>query len=88
MYQLYYVITTTLSVLLSAIQLLMLARAIMSWFPMDEDSAPVRFVVMTTEPVILPIRYLLDRFGIFEGAPIDVAFFIAFLLLSFIRMLL
>lgn len=88
MYQLYYVVATTLSVLLSAIQLLMLVRAIMSWLPMDEDSTLVRFITMATEPVIMPVRYLLDRFGLFEGMPIDMSFFITFMLISVIRMFL
>ncbi len=88
MYQLYYVITTTLAVLLSVLQLLMVARAILSWFPFDEDSNLVRFLMMATEPVIMPVRYLLDRFGLFEGMPLDMAFFITFILLSIIRMFL
>ena len=88
MYQLFYVIATTLSVLLSAIQLLMLARAILSWFPIDEDSTLICFITMATEPVIMPVRYLLDRLGLFEGMPIDMAFFITFILLSVIRMFL
>ncbi len=88
MYQLIYVITATISLLLSGIQLLMLIRAILSWFPVNEDSNFLRFVYMTTEPVILPVRLLLDRFGLFEGMPIDMAFFITFILLSMLRMFL
>jgi len=88
LHQLVYVITATLSLLLSAIQLLMLIRAILSWFPMEEDSNLIRFIYMATEPVILPVRSLLDRFGLFEGMPIDMSFFITFMLISIIRMLL
>ena len=88
MHQLVYVITATLSLLLSAIQLLMLIRAILSWFPMEEDSNLIHFIYMATEPVILPVRSLLDHFGLFEGMPIDMSFFITFMLISIIRMLL
>lgn len=83
-----YVITQTVSVLLSAVQLLMLIRAIMSWFPVDEDSAFLRFVYTTTEPIILPLRLLFERFGWFEGMPIDMPFFVTFMLLSFLSMFL
>jgi len=88
LYQLYYVISTTLIFLLSVIQFLMLARAILSWFPIDEDSNIVRFLMATTEPVITPVRVLLDRFGLFEGMPIDMSFLITFIILSMIRMFL
>jgi len=88
LYQLVYVITVTLSLLVSAIQLFMLVRAIMSWFPMDDDNAFVRFVYYVTEPVIAPVRYLLERFGLFEGFPIDMSFFITFILLSILGMFL
>ena len=88
MYLMIYVIAATISLALSALQLLMFIRAILSWFPVNEDSAFLRFVYMVTEPVILPVRILLDRFGWFEGMPIDMAFLITFLLLSMIRMFL
>ena len=88
MYQLIYVIAATISLALSALQLLMFIRAILSWFPVNEDSVFLRFVYMVTEPVILPVRILLDKFGWFEGMPIDMAFLITFLLLSMIRMFL
>jgi len=86
--QLIYVITQTLSLLISATLLLMLVRAILSWFPVDEDSNFVRFILMATEPVVMPVRILLDRFGLFEGMPIDMAFFITFILLSILNMFL
>ena len=88
MYQLIYVITATLSLLLSVIQLLMLARAILSWFPVDEDNNFVRLIYVATEPVILPVRILLDNLGWFEGMPIDMAFFITFILISILKMFL
>lgn len=88
MVQLIYVITQTLSLLISATLLLMLVRAILSWFPVDEDSNFVRFILMATEPVVMPVRILLDRFGLFEGMPIDMAFFITFILLSILNMFL
>jgi len=82
LYQLIYVLTATISLLLSAIQLLMLIRAIMSWFPIDEDSVFLRFVFLATEPVIMPVRLFMNRLGLFEGMPIDMSFFITFMLLS------
>lgn len=87
LYQITYVIVQTVSVLLSVLQMIMLVRAILSWFPIDEDSSILRFVMLVTEPVILPVRTLFDRFGWFEGMPIDMSFFVTFLLLSLLRFL-
>ena len=83
-----YILSATLRILLYAFQLLMLARAIVSWIPMDEDSPVENFLYTVTEPVIAPVRALCDRFGWFEGLPVDMSFFITFILLSVLTALL
>lgn len=60
----------------------MLVRAVLSWFPVDEDNPISRFVCMVTEPLVSPIRALFDRMGWFRNFPLDMSFFTAFLLLS------
>lgn len=77
-----YVLSATLRILLYAFQLLMLARAIVSWLPLDEDSPVENFLYAVTEPVIAPVRALCERFGWFEGLPVDMSFFITFLLIT------
>lgn len=88
MHSLIYLVTATLSFLLSALQFLMLARAILSWFPVSEDNVIVNFLYAVTEPVIMPVRALLERLGWFEGLPIDMSFFFTFMLLSILQMFL
>lgn len=88
MYQLVYVITSTVKCIIGVLQLLMMIRAILSWIPMDEDNRIDAFLYAVTEPVIMPVRMLLDRFGLFEGMPIDMSFFITFILLSIVEMFL
>jgi YggT family protein len=80
--QIAYVLTTTVRILLIALQLLMLGRAILSWLPLEEENPVENFLFTLTEPVIAPVRALIDRFGWFEGLPIDMSFFITFILLS------
>lgn len=87
MYTLLYILSSTLSLLLSILELLMLGRAILSWFPIDEDSALVRFLYGITEPVIYPVRMLLERFDLFQGLPIDMAFFFTFILINILSIL-
>ena len=77
-----YVLSATLRILLYAFQLLMLARAIVSWLPLDEDSPVENFLYAVTEPVIASVRALCERFGWFEGLPVDMSFFITFLLIT------
>ena len=86
--QIAYVLMTTVRVLLIAIQLLMLARAILSWLPLDEDNPVEDFLYALTEPVIAPVRALIECFGWFEGLPLDMSFFITFILLSILTAIL
>jgi YggT family protein len=74
----------TVMVLLSAVELCMLVRAVLSWFPIRDDNPILRFVHTVTEPLIAPIRALFDRMGWFRNFPIDLSFLVAFLLLSFV----
>lgn len=55
----------------------MLARAILSWFPLDEESRLVGVLLLLTEPFVHPIRSFLDRFEVFRHSPIDFSFTIA-----------
>ncbi len=83
-----YVVTKLVSVFLGAEQLLMMFRAVLSWLPVDEDSNISNFLFAMTEPVIYPVRMLLDRFEGLDEFPIDLSFIISFMLLSLVQMLL
>lgn len=74
--------------MLSAIQTLMLIRAVASWFfPMDENPF-LRFLVAATEPFIMPVRAVLQRFDAIASLPIDISFLITYVLLSILQSLL
>jgi len=88
LYQIVYVVVATVRVLLVALQFLMMARAIISWLPVNEDNPIVVFLYSVTEPVIMPVRSVIERFGWFEGLPIDMSFLITFMLLSILQMFL
>ncbi len=61
----------------------MLARAILSWFPMNSNKFS-DFIYSITEPFIYPVRMLFDKMGWFSGLPIDIAFLVTYLLISII----
>lgn len=71
----------TVVLILTALQLAMLVRAIMSWFPGDSNKFE-NFLYAITEPLIFPVRKLFERFNWFQGLPIDISFFVTYLLLS------
>lgn len=73
--------------LLSGIQLAMLLRAILSWFPMEPNKF-TDFLFGITEPVIYPVRRLMEKMNWLQGLPIDMSFMITYLLLSVILLLL
>ena len=77
----------TVVLILTALQLAMLVRAIMSWFPGDSNKFE-NFLYAITEPLILPVRKLFERLNWFQELPIDVSFFVTYLLLSLVLVLL
>ena len=72
-------------ILLDALQLAMLLRAIMSWFDRGEPGVVSSFLIFITEPIIMPIRVLCERRHWFEGVMIDIPFFLTFMVLSLLQ---
>lgn len=81
------VVRTTADILISVIQTAMFVRAIMSWFPIGEGRFST-FLYAITEPVIYPVRALFEKMNWGVGLPIDIPFFVTFLLLSMLSMFL
>ncbi len=82
------VFKNTVSLFLSALTILMFARAILGWFLREEESKVLVFLISVTEPVIYPVRALCGKFGWFESIPIDIPFMITFVLLSMMELFL
>ena len=83
-----YVISNAAYLLIGAMQLLMFVRAILSWIPTMEDNAFAVFVYQVTEFVIYPVRCLLERSEFIASMPLDLSFFVTFILLSVVQTLL
>ena len=81
------ILANVVILLLSAVQLAMLIRAILSWFPMDSNRF-TDFLYGITEPFIYPIRMLFEKMNWFQNLPIDIAFMVTYLLLTVLIMLL
>ena len=59
----------------------MLARAILSWF-LDEESRILGFLMILTEPIILPFRLLFRKLNWFQEMPLDMSFLFAVVFLG------
>ena len=66
----------------------MLARALMSFFMMGEESRISMVLYFFTEPFILPVRKIFEKLGLFQGTPMDVSFFFTTLLIGTVQVLL
>ncbi|MBO7148802.1 MAG: YggT family protein [Clostridia bacterium] len=81
-YVLLYLFTGIIDVLLSVVLMLMFLRAILSWLPLSDDNPIEEFAYRVTEPFILPVRLFVERSDTLSSLPIDISFFISFILLS------
>ena len=77
-----YVVKTVTSALLVVLLGAMFVRALISWIPSLDGNALDSISYALTEPVILPVRMLLEKIEWVKNAPIDVSFFVTFLIIS------
>mgnify|MGYP000858906007 FL=1 len=80
-----YIITKTVYFGLVVLQMLMFLRAALSWLMPDDDNVLSEFVYTATEPIIAPVRGLLEHFEFVRGLPFDLSFFVTFLILVILQ---
>lgn len=80
-----YMATRLVSLLLWVLEIAMIVRAIASWIPSLDDKKWMDIVYMLTEPLVVPVRAIFERFSLFRNSPIDFSFVIAFLLLGMVQ---
>jgi len=81
------VVKLTLYVLVSALLLAMTARAVLSWFPLD-DNRFTGFLYVLTEPLIMPFRAIFKKMNWFVDFPLDMPFLVTTLILVLLSVLL
>jgi len=59
-------IAALFSVLIYALILLVLARSLMTWFPVRPDNPLASFLFRVTEPLLAPVRNVLPKTGMFD----------------------
>ena len=63
------ILIQVVAVLLEVLTFAILARSILSWFPMNPGNAVTGVLVGITEPILGPLRRILPRFGMLDLSP-------------------
>ena len=66
--------------LVLGLQLLILARVLLSWVDPRGRGQLAAFIVQTTEPILAPVRRALPRTGVFDLSPLIVILVLGILL--------
>ncbi len=76
-----FILADALSYFYYFLTILIFVRCIISWFPINRDNFILKFIYNMTEPVLGPIRRLLDKSPI-GGYMIDFSPIVAYILLQ------
>lgn len=61
---------TFIQVLFQVLIFAILIRALISWFPIGQDSPIIRILDDVTEPILAPLRKVVPRLGMMDITPI------------------
>lgn len=68
-----------LSYLLQLLAWLIIARALLSWFPNSQNNQLVQILNQITDPIMQPLQRILPRFGMFDFSPLVAVLVLIFL---------
>lgn len=71
--------------LLIFIQYAIFARVIISWLPVSRNNSVISLLYQITEPILAPLRGIIERSAIGRSMIFDFSPILAFLLIGFIR---
>ena len=82
------IIYSLLDYAIRLLDLILLVYCVFSWFIRDPYNKVYRFLCSICDPVLNPIRELLNKVSFFQGSPIDFSPVVVMLILSFLLNLL
>ncbi len=80
-----YTIIRAVDLLFRIMEYAILARVIISWIPIPRDNQFIRLLYQITEPILGPIRNMIQRSAMGRNMMIDFSPIIAFILIGVIR---
>lgn len=75
----------TVIMVLQILEWAIFARVIISWLPIPKDNRFIRLLYQITEPILAPIRALIQKSSIGKNMMIDFSPLLAFLLIGLVR---
>ena len=75
-------------IVLDAVSIAMLIRMFLPIFFGSEDGRLSLFLACITEPFIIPVRFIMAKFNILQGTPIDWSFTVTYLLIALVQLFL
>ncbi len=78
------ILITALGIFYEILTFAILIRCIISWLPLDRNNVVVRIVYSLTEPILAPVRRMIERSPLGGGMMIDFSPVIAYFILYFI----
>lgn len=78
---------SALGIILTVIELLIFVRVIVSWLPISRDNQLIIVLYQLTEPILAPIRNIIQRSALGANMMIDFSPIVACLLIRVIRIL-
>ena len=79
------VIYQTVGIVFRLIELTILIRIFLSWLPVPKESKLVGLLYQVTEPILAPIRSLIQRSSFGQNTMFDFSPIIAFILIGVVR---
>ncbi|HEX3029422.1 MAG TPA: YggT family protein [Clostridia bacterium] len=81
-------IFNAIDTLLLILEMLVVLRAVISWLPIPRDNQLIDLLYKFTEPMLAPVRKLVEKSSMGNNAFVDFSPLIVLLLIAFVRFLL
>ena len=78
-----YTVSASVQIFLNVLLYAMFFRAILSWF-LSPESPILGFLMIITEPFILPFRFILVKLNLLQDSPIDFSSLVAYLVIMLV----
>lgn len=74
-----------ISIVFTIIEFAILARVLISWLPVPRENRMIQMLYTITEPILAPIRALIERSAFGKNMMFDFSPIVAFLLIGILR---
>ncbi len=81
------ILKTIAEVLVTSIEAAMLIRVFLSWLDPEKSGTLYMIAYYISEPIVVPVRWLFDKFDLPDDGPIDLPFMASTVLLVIMEMI-